>query len=116
PIASHAVQLAALRYAPPSFEGVGGAPKDPADAERVDLQGASVLLVTIDALRADHTGAYGYARPTTPHLDALAEKGLRFEHAYCPTPHTSYSITSMMTGKYIRPLLLQDLGDTSETL
>ena len=34
--------------------------------------GQSVLLITIDTLRADHLGAYGYARATSPHLDALA--------------------------------------------
>src|ERR1019366_480805 len=35
--------------------------------------------------------------------------------AYCPTPHTSYSLTSMMTGKYLRPLLALGLGEDSET-
>jgi arylsulfatase A-like enzyme len=81
----------------------------------LDLRGRSVLLVTIDALRADHVGAYGYGRPTTPFLDALAAKGARFEAAYCPTPHTSYSVTSLLTGKYMRPLLLQGAGADSET-
>jgi arylsulfatase A-like enzyme len=79
------------------------------------LQGRDVLLVTVDALRADHVGAYGYGRPTTPHLDAIAREGARFERAYCATPHTSYSVTSLLTGKYMRPLLLQDLGTDSET-
>ncbi len=36
-----------------------------------------------------------------------------FEHAYCPTPHTSYSVTSLLTGKYMRPLLLQGAGEDS---
>lgn len=79
------------------------------------LAGRDVLLVTIDALRADHLGAYGYGHNTSPHLDALAETGARFERAYCATPHTSYSVTSLMTGKYIRPLLLQGVGSNSET-
>jgi arylsulfatase A-like enzyme/HEAT repeat protein len=81
----------------------------------LNLQGRDVLLVTVDALRADHVGAYGYSRPTTPHLDALAGEGVRFDRAYCATPHTSYSVTSLLTGKYMRPLLLQDLGADSET-
>ena len=38
-----------------------------------------------------------------------------FEHVYCPTPHTSYSVTSMMTGKNMRPLLLQGLAADSDT-
>lgn len=71
----------------------------------LDATGRDVLLVTIDALRADHVGAYGYARPTTPALDRLAAEGVVFEHAYSPTPHTSYAVSSMMTGKYMRPVL-----------
>src|SRR5439155_10436530 len=38
----------------------------------VDFAGRDIVLVTVDALRADHVGAYGYDRPTTPDLDALA--------------------------------------------
>ena len=71
--------------------------------------------MTIDALRADHVSSYGYARRTTPNIDRLAARGARFEHAYCPTPHTSYSVTSMMTGKYMRPLLAMGSGEDSET-
>ena len=78
------------------------------------FQGRSVLLISIDALRADHLGCYGYARATTPALDQLASQGVRFNAAYAPTPHTSYSITSLMTGKYMRPLLLQNAGRDSE--
>jgi sulfatase-like protein/HEAT repeat protein len=74
-----------------------------------------VILLTVDALRADHVSAYGYARATTPNIDALAREGTLFVSAYCPTPHTSYSITSMMTGKYLRPLLALGLGKSSET-
>ena len=81
----------------------------------LDWTGHDIVIVTIDALRADHVSSYGYARPTTPNIDRLAARGARFEHAYCPTPHTSYSVTSMMTGKYMRPLLALDTGDDSET-
>jgi glucan phosphoethanolaminetransferase (alkaline phosphatase superfamily) len=61
---------------------------------------ADVVLITVDATRADHVGAYGYARPTTPNIDALAKRGVRFERAYAQAPHTSFSIASLMTGKY----------------
>jgi arylsulfatase A-like enzyme len=81
----------------------------------LNFQGRDVLLVTVDALRADHVGAYGYARKLTPNIDALAARGTTFEHAYCPTPHTSYSVTSLLTGKYLRPLLLQGAGEDSDT-
>jgi tetratricopeptide (TPR) repeat protein len=60
-------------------------------------------------------GAHGYARAVTPNLDALAAEGCVFTAAYSPTPHTSYAVTSLMTGKYMRPLLLQGLGADSET-
>ncbi|MCA9598492.1 MAG: sulfatase-like hydrolase/transferase [Myxococcales bacterium] len=81
----------------------------------LDWRGRDLLLISIDALRADHVGAYGYSRPTTPNIDRLAKSGVVFEHAYCATPHTSYSVTSMMTGKYMRPLLLQGAGEDSDT-
>jgi hypothetical protein len=81
----------------------------------LDLRGRDFLLISIDALRADHLGSYGYARPTTPHIDALAQSSVVFEHAYAPTPHTSYSVTSLMTGKYMRPLLLQGIAQDSDT-
>jgi arylsulfatase A-like enzyme/HEAT repeat protein len=81
----------------------------------LDLRGRDVLLVTIDALRADHLGAYGYRRATTPNIDRLAARGVVFERAYTATPHTSYAVTSLMTGKYMRPLLQQDMGLDSDT-
>ena len=88
----------------------------PEEAHAIDLRGRDIVLISVDALRADHVGAYGYARPTTPHLDALAKEGTRFDYAYCATPHTSYSVTSMLTGKYMRPLLLEGAGKDSDTL
>jgi len=81
----------------------------------LDLRQRDFLLISVDALRADHLGSYGYPRPTTPHIDALAKDAVIFEHAYAPTPHTSYSVTSLMTGKYMRPLLLQDIAQDSDT-
>src|SRR5690606_21824811 len=80
----------------------------------LDWSGRSLVLVTVDALRADHLGTYGYERPTSPQLDALAREGVVFEAAYAPTPHTSYSVLSLMTGKYMRPLLLQGVAEDSD--
>jgi arylsulfatase A-like enzyme len=59
----------------------------------------SVLLVTIDTLRADHVGAYGYAAARTPTLDRLAAAGVRFEQAVSPAPITLVSHASLLTGK-----------------
>ncbi len=62
---------------------------------------AHLLLVTVDALRADHLGLYGYARPTSPFLDALARESVVFERAYAQAPHSSYSLCSLMTSEYL---------------
>ncbi len=84
-------------------------------ARTLDWTGHDIVLITVDALRADHVSSYGYKRATTPNIDRLAGLGTRFEHAYCPTPHTSYSVASMMTGKYMRPLLRMGATDAAET-
>jgi len=60
----------------------------------------NVLLITIDTLRADHVGAYGYAPARTPALDALARAGVRFDRAYATAPITLTSHASLMTGRY----------------
>ncbi len=119
PMTREVVALSA-RLAPPEplltdFELTQEAEPDGRAGRTLNFNGHDVLLVTIDALRADHVGAYGYARKLTPNFDALAARGTLFERAYCPTPHTSYSITSLMTGKYMRPLLLQGAGEDSDT-
>ena len=58
----------------------------------------NVLLVTIDTLRADHVGAYGYARATTPILDRFAEDATLFENAITPCPATAPALASLLTG------------------
>ena len=57
----------------------------------------NVLFVTVDTLRADHLGCYGYERPTSPNLDALAEEGVLFERAYVHAPFTAPSHGSLLT-------------------
>ena len=61
---------------------------------------ANVLLISIDTLRADHVGAYGYAAARTPTLDALAQRGLRFANASTVTPLTLPAHTSLLTGTF----------------
>ena len=60
--------------------------------------GFNLLLVTLDTVRADHLGCYGYAAARTPNLDALAASGLRFAQAIAPAPLTTPSHATMMTG------------------
>ncbi|HEY2733854.1 MAG TPA: sulfatase-like hydrolase/transferase, partial [Polyangiales bacterium] len=64
-----------------------------------------VLLITIDALRADRLSTYGNQRELTPELDRLAEHSVVFDRAYTQTPHTSYALGSLFTAKYLRPVL-----------
>ena len=57
----------------------------------------SIVLITIDTLRADHLGCYGYFRETSPGIDALAGEGILFERAYAPMSTTLPSHVSLMT-------------------
>jgi arylsulfatase len=63
-----------------------------------------VVLVLIDTLRADHVGAYGYARPITPSLDALCAQATLFENAIAQAPHTIPSMLQLMTSRYAQGL------------
>ena len=78
----------------------GRAPSPRASTPRRAVDGRNVLLITIDTLRADHLGVYGYRRATSPHIDALAARGTAFERAYTFWPKTRASMICMMTGLY----------------
>ena len=73
-----------------------GSPRAPATPPAA----RNVLLITIDTLRPDHVGAYGYARARTGTLDALAKHGAVFEHAYAAAPITLPSHATLLTGRY----------------
>jgi choline-sulfatase len=60
----------------------------------------NVLVITIDTLRADRVGAYGYSAARTPTLDAVARAGVRFDAAYATAPITLTSHASLMSGRY----------------
>ena len=60
----------------------------------------NAVLIVVDTLRRDHLGAYGYARDTSPAIDALAAEGIRFERAYSTSSWTAPSVASMLTGLY----------------
>jgi choline-sulfatase len=57
-----------------------------------------VFLITIDTLRADHVGCYGYKQVETPALDALAADGVRFTQAFTHSPITNTSHITILTG------------------
>ncbi|MCK4546183.1 MAG: sulfatase [Candidatus Eisenbacteria sp.] len=58
----------------------------------------NLLLIMIDTLRADHLSCYGYERPTSPNIDALATQSTLFENAIAPSPWTLPSVASILTG------------------
>jgi arylsulfatase A-like enzyme/Flp pilus assembly protein TadD len=60
----------------------------------------NVVFITIDTLRADHLGCYGYQQIHTPNIDSLAADGIRFERAYTPVPVTLPAHAVIFTGTY----------------
>jgi hypothetical protein len=60
----------------------------------------NVVFVSVETLRADHTGFLGYARPTTPKLDAWADGGAVFERAYTVAPVTDRVMPAWLGGMY----------------
>ena len=60
----------------------------------------SVLLISVDTLRADHLGCYGYRRIRTPHIDALAQGGTLFSQVDSPVPLTLPAHTSLLSSTY----------------
>ncbi len=82
--------------------GRAAAPRGPAAAGPLPRQTRGYILISIDTLRADHLGCYGYARPTSPFLDSLARRATLFEEAYSQFPSTLVSHMSIFTGLYPR--------------
>jgi arylsulfatase A-like enzyme len=64
----------------------------------------SIVVISVDALRADRLGAYGYTRPTSPALDALAASGVRFGQAFTACPSTRCAIPALHTGRFASTL------------
>jgi len=51
----------------------------------------NIILVTVDSLRADHLGCYGYSKPTSPNLDQFARENSLFRHAFSDGPNTPHA-------------------------
>jgi arylsulfatase A-like enzyme len=58
------------------------------------------LLITVDTLRADHLGCYGHPTVRTPHMDGLAQRGIRFANARCQSNITIPSHVAILSGRY----------------
>ncbi len=72
----------------------------------------NVVLVSIDTLRADHIGCYGFKTSASPAIDALARESVVFENAYTPVPLTLPAHTSLLTGLYPNRHGVHDNGET----
>lgn len=62
----------------------------------------NIVVILIDALRPDHLGFNGYARKTSPKIDAFASRSIRFDNAYTNAASTRFAMTAMFTGKDAR--------------
>lgn len=60
----------------------------------------NVILIVVDTLRADHLGVYGYARNTSPHVDAFARRSIFFRNARSQAACTFPSVNSILTSRY----------------
>ncbi|MEO7966316.1 MAG: sulfatase, partial [Gemmatimonadaceae bacterium] len=84
----------------------------PADRQKGLVDAPNVILLILDTVRAANLSVYGYARLTSPSLEALSREGTTFDHAFAAAPWTAPSHASMMTGlwasqagaDYLRPM------------
>jgi arylsulfatase A-like enzyme len=80
--------------------------RGPGDSHSVESvpadPGWNVLLISVDTLRADHLGLYGYDRPTSPNIDRLGSQGAVFEQVVCQNTNTNPSHASILSGLYPR--------------
>jgi arylsulfatase A-like enzyme len=64
----------------------------------------NIVLISIDTLRSDRLGSYGYTRATDPEIRRAFSDGIRFEDAVCPVPITRPSHAAMLTGRHVLDL------------
>ena len=79
--------------------GPGGCAKS-AGRARSKPDAPNIILLTIESLRSDHIGCYGYERATTPHIDGVASEGTVYDNAFSVTSWTLASHASIFTGLY----------------
>lgn len=76
----------------------------------------SVILLTIDALRADHLGYHGYERDTSPFLDSLAERSICFTNAVSASSHTREAMPALLSGRYPDEFAVNGYRKTGDTI
>ena len=75
-------------------------PDDRSPARSRSAARPNVLFITVDTLRTDHLGTYGYRLPTSPAIDSLAAEGVRFSRCLATAPETVPAAASVLTGLY----------------
>ena len=80
--------------------------------QRAQTTPPNVLLITMDTVRADRIGAYGYTRGATPALDRLAREGVRFADATTQAPLTAPAHVALLTGLYPARIGVRDNAAT----
>lgn len=85
-----------------------------------DINDFNVIIVSVDTLRADHLGSYGYSRNTSPSIDEFASSAILFEHATTQSSWTVPSYASLFTSTYVNThkvtTSISRLSDKQETL
>ncbi|MDP8248855.1 MAG: sulfatase [Candidatus Tritonobacter lacicola] len=76
----------------------------------IDLSAPSVVLISIDTLRADRLGCYGYGRNTTPNIDLFSREAALFKNAITPRAETTQAMVSVLTGLYPHTHRVRTLG------
>jgi len=99
------VRLGSLAMVVLGFELVAGAPEAAAQAQV--CRDCNVILIAIDTLRADHLGAYGYGRGTSPSIDAFAKEARVFTNFYSNASWTVPSFSVMFTSQYPSDVKMQ---------
>lgn len=80
----------------------------PAAPRRID--NPDIVVVTLDTVRPDHLGVYGYERKTSPNLDGFAANATVFEHSYAAGPETRTAIAPLVTCKHLVESVRDDRG------
>jgi arylsulfatase A-like enzyme len=72
--------------------------REPSPDEQAACRGCNVVLISVDTLRPDHLSMYGYARQTSPQLDAFFDGGVVYRQAVSPSPCTIPAVKQLLTG------------------
>jgi arylsulfatase A-like enzyme len=98
PAAPAGLDLRRPTLATPLRAGARGAAAGPVAPGGAGAARPNILVYLVDTLRPDHLGAYGYARPTSPHLDAFAAEATLFRNAVAQSSWTRPAVASLFTG------------------